>query len=430
MANLISSAMAVMAVMSVAANDWPQWLGPNRDGVSAEKDLLTSWPEGGPALAWKVTNLGGGYSGVAVSKGCIYTMGENAQESFILAMKESDGTLLWSAKAGKAGAPGWGGFAGPRATPTVDGDRIYALSHYGELVCVETASGKEIWRKHLVDDLGGKLPEWGFSESPLVDGDRVICTPGGAQGALAALNKTTGAVLWRSKDFQNPAQYESVIIATIEGTKQYVQLTDTAVAGVDPETGKVLWRGTHPGEVAVIPTPIWTGNYIFITSGYEAGSGLFKISRNGSSWQADKVYEQRAKAVEKDGKVEKTRDPEALDNHHGGVVLIDGYLYGHGDTPGWVCKELQTGKLVWKETKKQRKGSIVAFGNYLITRAEEGEGTVVLVEASPKGFVEKGRFDQPDRSGKNSWPHPVIANGKLYLRDQNVLLCYDIKSGR
>ncbi len=399
----------VIESAAAADSDWPQWRGPKRDGISSETGLLKEWPAGGPARAWKITGLGGGYSGVAVADGIIYTMGEDKESSYVHALQVKDGKTLWSTKAGKAGAPGWGGFAGPRATPTVDGDRVYALSHYGELVCLETANGKEVWHKDFVADFGAKMPEWAFAESPLVDGNQVICTPGGAQGCLVALDKKSGNLIWRTKDFTDHAHYSSVIVAEIDGVRQYIQLTDASVVGV-AENGKVLWRAPRQGSTAVIPTPIYHDHHVFVTSGYGAGCNLFKIAKTEGGFKAEQVY------ANKD-----------LENHHGGVVRVGDYLYGHCDNKGWRCMEFKTGKVIWTEKAKQIKGSICGADGLLYLRGEEREGTLVLIEATPTGFVEKGRFDQPDRSGKNSWPHPVIANGKLYLRDQDLLLCYNLR---
>ena len=405
--------LGVLAVQTatVTALDWPQWRGPRRDGYSAETGLLQSWPDGGPPLAWKKTGLGNGYSGVAVANGKIVTMGEDKEASRVHLLNEADGKTIWSVVVGQAGAPGWGGFAGPRATPTLDGDRVYALNHYGELVCLSVADGKEIWKKSLVKDLGGKVPEWGYAESPMVDGDKVVVTPGQKQGCLAALDKMTGRVLWQTKDFTDGAQYSSIIVAEIDGVRQYIQLTDASVCGV-AEDGKVLWKAKRKGNVAVIPTPIYADHHVFVTSGYEVGCNLFKVTKTGNSFKAEEVY------ANKD-----------LDNHHGGVVLLDGNIYGYSDHNGWVCMEMKTGKVLWSQKDKQHKGSVCGAEGLLYTRMEDekGNGTMVLLEASSKGYVEKGHFDQPDRSKMSSWPHPVIVNGKLYLRDQDVLLTYDVR---
>ena len=396
--------------LPAAQGDWLQWRGPNRDGLSTETGLLKQWPTEGPPLLWKATGLGGGFSGVSVVGERIFTLGEQADTNYVLALNRADGKILWTTKLGKVGAPGWGGFAGPRGTPTVDGDLVFALAQYGEVICVKAQDGKEVWRKHLTTDFGGPRPEWGFSESPLVDGDQVVFTPGGPKGTLVALNRQTGDWIWQSKEWTDNAHYSSIIIAVIDGVRQYVQLTDKSVAGVAPKDGTVLWKAARKGAVAVIPTPICADNHVYVTSGYDIGCNLFKVAK-GSGFTATEVYANKVMA-----------------NHHGGVVKLGDYLYGHSDNKGWTCQEFKSGEARWQEKSKLGKGSVLYADGRLYCREEAEKGVVALVEATPAGFVEKGRFAPPDRSGKKSWPHPVIAGGQLYLRDQDVLLCYDVKA--
>jgi len=397
--------------MSGAAADWPVWRGPQRDGICKEAVLLKEWPEGGPRLAWKATGLGAGYSTVTVVANRIYTAGEKAESSSVICLDGATGKQVWTARLGKPGAPGWGGFAGPRATPTIDGDLLYTVDQWGEMVCLETATGKEVWRKNLETDFGGKRPEWGYSESPLVDGDKVMVTPGGSKGAVVALNKKTGAVVWQSREFTDPAHYSSLVPAQLAGVKQYVQLTPAHVVGIGPEKGNVLWQAERSGKTAVIPTPVCDENHVYVTSGYGAGCNLFKISAVNGKLSAEEVYANKN-----------------IMNHHGGVVKIGNYIYGHSDGKGWTCQDFRTGAIKWQEKDKLGKGSILGAGDRLVLRQEEKAGTVVLIEASPDGWKEHGRFNQPDRTSKNSWPHPVIAGGKLFIRDQDILLCYDVKA--
>jgi outer membrane protein assembly factor BamB len=396
--------------LSAAQLDWPQWRGPNRDGLSAETGLLKEWPKEGPPLLWKATGLGAGFSSVSVAGQRIFTMGEQADANHVLALNRADGKILWSARLGKAGAPGWGGFAGPRGTPTVDGSLVFALGQYGETICVNASDGKEVWRKHLTADFGGPQVEWGFSESPLVDGDQVLFTSGGAKGTLVALNKKTGDLIWQTKDWTDNAHYSSIILAEINGVRQYIQLTDKSVAGVAPKDGKVLWKTARKGATAVIPTPIYADGHVYVTSGYGIGCDLFKVAK-GSDFTATQVYANKV-----------------MVNHHGGVVKVGEHLYGHSDGKGWTCQDFKSGEAKWQEKDKLGKGSLVYADGRLYCREEAEKGVVALVEATPSGFVEKGRFTPPDRSGKKSWPHPVIAGGRLYLRDQDVLLCYDVKA--
>lgn len=397
--------------LSASGADWPEWRGVNRDGHSPDQATLKSWPAAGPELVWKTGSLGSGYAAVAVVGDRIYTAGDRGDRNFVIALDRATGREIWASDLGKAGAPGWGGFAGVRATPTVDGERLYAIAQYGEIACFETTTGKEVWRRHLVDDFGGKLPEWGFSESALVDGDQVVCTPGGEKGALVALDKRTGRLLWQSGDFKDEAQYSSIIKAEIDGVPQYIQLTMESVVGIAPRSGAVLWHAERKGRTAVIPTPIYHDHHVYVTSGYGTGCNLFKITSRNGAFSAEEVYADKI-----------------MKNHHGGVILVDGHLYGHSDGVGWVCQDFATGKPVWTEKEKTAKGSIAYAGGMFVLREEKkGSSDLVLIEASPEGYRERGRFRQPDQSGKDAWAHPVIVGGRLYVRDQDLLLCYNVR---
>jgi outer membrane protein assembly factor BamB len=403
--------LITLSLAHAAPGDWAQWRGPNQDGLSTETGLLKAWPAGGPPLMWKATGLGAGYSTVAVVGKRVFTLGEKGERSEVIALNREDGKPLWRTELGKAGAPGWGGFAGPRCMPVVDGDLLFAVGQYGQMACLDTATGKERWRKDYQKDFEAPLPEWGFSGMPLVDGDRVILAVGGPQGHLVALNKTSGAVLWQSKEFTDSIHYSSPIVLEIGGVRQYVQLTETSVAGIAAADGKLLWRAARKGATAVIPTPIYHDNHVYVTSGYGIGCNLFKITAAGGAFTAEQVYANKI-----------------IENHHGGVIRLRDHIYGHSEKGGWTCQELKTGHVVW-QSDKTGKGSLAYADDRFYLRAEEkGKGTVALIEATPDTYKETGRFEPPDRSDKNSWPHPVIAGGQLYLRDQDVLLCYDIKA--
>ncbi len=388
--------------------DWPQWRGPNRDGTSAETGLLKQWPTHGPPLAWKNEGVGAGFSGVSVVDGKVFTVGDSTDASFIYALNEADGRQLWAAKLGKPG--GGGGYPGPRCTPTVVGGLVYALGQFGDLVCVEANTGKERWRKNLDTDFHGEMMSgWGYSESPLVDGGRLVCTPGGPQGTMIALNKDTGAQIWRTKGLKDTAAYSSIIVAEIGGKQQYVQLTAASVFGVAPESGKVLWRAPRGGDTAVIPTPIFHDNCVYVSSGYGNGCNLFRIHSEGGQFRAEQVYANKV-----------------MVNHHGGVIQVGEYLYGYSDGKGWICQNFKTGSMVWEEKRQLGKGAILYADGQLYLRSED-TGRMELIDASAEGYQSHGRFDQPNRSDAQAWPHPVIAHGKLYLRDQGVLLCYRVK---
>ncbi len=388
----------------VPATDWSQWRGPNRDDVSTEKGLLREWPADGPRLVWKATGLGAGHAGVSVVGSQVFTMGDKNGSAFAVALDNSSGKMRWTSKIGRAGADP----AGPRSTPTVDGERLFVLGQFGDLVCLQTATGDELWRKDFEKDFGGRCGGWKYSESPLVDGEKVICTPGSAQGSMVAFNKRTGDLLWQTKDFTDPAEYSSPIVEQVFGLRQYIQLTGEHVVGVEANTGKVLWQAARHGETATIPTPIFYENEVYVTSGYGIGCNLFKLSKAGDVYSAAPVYANKV-----------------MVNHHGGVVRVGEYLYGYSDGKGWVCQEFKTGRLLWSNPGVG-KGSLTCADGHLYLRSEAGKGSIALVEATPKAYVEKARFDQPNRSNENSWPHPVISGGKLYIRDQDVLLCYDV----
>ena len=408
----LSLALAVTLLVPFArAADWPQWRGPDRDGVSKETGLLQTWPQGGPPLAWKATGLGEGHSSVSVAAGRIYTMGDGRDGSYVHALDEKTGKHLWSTKLGRAG----GGEdttpnrTGARGTPTVDGNKLYVLGQYGEVACF-TTDGKEVWRADLVKDYGGRVNRWAYSESPLVDGEKVIVTPGGAKGTVLALDKNTGRPLWQSKEWTDGAHYASATIATIGGVRQYVQQTEKSVAGVAADDGRLLWKASRPeGRTAVVPTPIEKDGMVFVAAGYGVGCHLFKVTPGaGGKFSVEQVY------ANKDMK-----------NHHGGVVLLGEHVYGANDPGMLTCMELKTGKVAWSD-RAPGKGSLVIADGRIYFRNEQSPGEVTLVEATPEGYREAGSFTPPDASGRNTWPHPVVANGKLYLRDQDVLLCYDV----
>ena len=406
---LLLAALNTVTVAFALGGDWPQWRGPNRDGLSTETGLLKEWPAGGPRLVWKADGLGGGYSTPSVAGGRVFGTGYRGDDDIAWALAADTGKQVWSTRLGKADHS-FDMPDGPRSTPTVEGDLLYTLGGSGILVCLDTVTGVERWRKNFKEEFGGRMMSgWGFSESLMVDGDKLICTPGGKKGAVVALNKTTGAVLWQTRDFTDEAAYASTIVAEIGGVRQYIQLTGESLVGIGANDGRLLWKAARKGSIAVVPTPIYHDNHVYVTSGYGVGCNLFKVTHEGSQFKAQEVY------ANKD-----------VQNHHGGVILIGEHIYGHSDSKGWVCQEFKTGKIVW-QNRGMGKGSLVYADGHLYLRSEGGKGVVALVEATPESYKETSRFDQPDRSNRNSWPHPVIANGKLYLRDQASLLCYDVK---
>ena len=393
---------------ATSGTDWPGWRGSERNDVSKETGLLQSWPEGGPEKIW-MNKLGGlGYSGFSITNGILYTMGAFGDEERLLAFDANSGKKVWELKTGDLLKNNWGD--GPRMTPSVSNGLVYSLGGRGNLICANAKDGKNEWSVHLVEDLGGKVPGWGYTESVLIDQGRVICTPGGEKGALAALDAKTGKVLWRSKAFTDGAQYSSPIVIENQSKRQYVQLVMKNLVGIEATSGKLLWKSSWPGKVAVIPTPVYSDNHVYVSSGYGVGCKLVELA--GSS-PVD-VYENKV-----------------MKNHHGGVIKLGDYLYGYSDGYGWVCQNFKNGELKWNEKKSLGKGAI-AYADNRFYCLGEGDGRVILIEATPEGWKAKGEFtitpqtEQRNPKGK-VWTHPVISNGKLYLRDQELIFCYDIK---
>lgn len=391
-----------------ASFDWPQWRGSDRTDVSKETGLLKSWPKEGLKRVWLYENAGEGYSGPAISGGKLFTMGVRDGSECVLTLDANTGKELWVAKIGSVFKESRGN--GPRATPTVDGDRVYVMSGDGVLAGLNVADGKVLWQQSMID-LGGKRPTWGYTESVLVDGDQVVCTPGGAKGALAALDKKTGKLIWQSAEFTDPAHYSSIVPEQINDARQYIQLTPQSVVGIAAKDGKLLWKSAFPGRVAVVPTPIYKDSHVYVSAGYGVGCKLVKI---GPGNETSDVYENKV-----------------MKNHHGGVVLVGDYLYGHSDGSGWVCQNFKTGEEVWNY-RDFGKGAITCADGMLYC-LDEGSGTLALIEVSPKGWQEHGRFKLDPQTKIRAaqgriWTHPVVSNGQLYLRDQDLIYCYDVKA--
>jgi outer membrane protein assembly factor BamB len=422
---LLSGALAVLvSTLSATAADWPQWRGPARDGRSADTGLLQAWPEGGPPLAWRADGLGSGFSSVAVAGSRIFTMGDVGESQYVIAVSRRDGSPLWKTEVG----PNWKDkYRGARSTPTVDGDRVYVLGTEGDLVCLDAATGKEIWRRSLPRDFGGAMMEvkginWKFSESPLIDGDRVVVTPGARDAALVALDKKSGEEIWRAtlpdigERGADGAGYSSIVVSEAGGTRQYIQLLGRGLIGVAADTGRFLWGYNRvANDVANIPTPIVHGDYVFSSSGYGTGAALLRLVATGDGMRAEEVYFLEA---------------DTMQNHHGGMILHDGHVYtGTGHNRGFpLSVELKTGKIAWGPERNAGKDSaaVTYADGRLYFRYQDG--LMVLVEATPEAYREHGSFRIPDVRSY-SWSHPVIAGGKLYLREQDRLYCYDVLAG-
>jgi outer membrane protein assembly factor BamB len=406
---VVAAVIGFTFITTSRGEDWPQWGGPARDHASKEKGLLQKWPGDGPKRLWVSEQGGLGYAGLAVVGERIYTMGARNDMETLIALDVKDGKEVWAAEIGPILKNRWGD--GPRGTPTVVQDRVYALGGQGTLIAADLKTGKVLWNTTM-RSLGGKTPGWGYTESVLVENGLVYCTPGGSQGALAALDAATGKVKWQSKDFTAEAHYSSITPADLNGVRQLVQRTEKKVVGIDAKTGALLWEADFPGRTAVIPSPVVKGNNVYVTAGYQSGCKLFKI---GAGNKVEEVYKNNV-----------------MENHHGGVVLVGDHIYGFSDKGGWTCQELASGKAVWAD-KSLGKGA-VTFADGRLYCLEEGKGTAVLAEATPEGWKEHGRFVLQAKSAQRSpqgriWTHPVIANSKLYLRDQEFISCYDVSAG-
>lgn len=402
------AALLFLLAAPLAAADWPQFRGPNRDGVSVETGLLKSWPEDGPPLAWQTKGLGGGYSTVSIAGDKIFTLGNKGKVSNVVALNKANGEVLWSSEVGAAG-----GNLG--CTPTVEGSRVYALGQQGDLVCLDTADGKRIWHRNVQKEFGGKFGGWQYCESPLVDGDRLIVTPGGDTATIVALDKATGKNIWTCpvKGISTDAGYSSVVVSKVGTVKHYVQLLNGGLVGISLD-GKVLWTyGKLGPNTANIPTPIIQGDTVFASAGYGKGGALLKLTATGKGITAKEVY----------------FNP-ALTNKHGGVVRVGNYVYGDTDDQGKpFCADIKTGKVQWKRNGGgEGRGStaVAAADGHLYFHYENG--VVALVDASPGGgYKEVGAFKVPKTNGP-SWAHPVVSDGKLYLREGDMLYAYDVKA--
>ena len=400
-------ATAVLTATPLLSADWPQWRGAGRVGHSPDTSILAPWPKSGPKQAWVFKDAGIGYSSFSIVGTRLFTMGARQESEQVICLDATTGKELWATSLGPVYENNWGD--GPRSTPTVDGDHLYALSATGILACLNIKDGTEVWKVDVVKSLGGELQGWGYTESVLIDGDHVICTPGGQQGTMAALHKKTGAVVWQSSKLKGPAQYSSPIRIEVNGQPQYAQLLMNKVVGIAPKDGALLWETSFPGRVAVIPTLVFHDNSVYATAGYGTGCQMIKLD----GAEPEVVYEEKS-----------------ITNHHGGVIVVDGKIYGHSDKGGWTCQDFLTGKIEWQD-ESLGKGTCTYAAGHLIC-VDENDGTVVLATAKPDKWQEISRFKlAPQTSIRKKegriWSHPVVVNGRLYLRDQDLIFCYNVQ---
>jgi len=387
--------------------DWPQWRGPARSAVSTEAGLLREWPASGPPRVWSTANLGAGFGSVAVSGDRVLVQGMQKTQSVVTALNRADGKVLWARPIGRAADNYMG--SGPRGTPTVDGDRLYVLTENGDLACLRVQDGSVVWQRNILQDFGGRNIGWLISESPLVDGTHVIVTPGGRGAGMAALDKMTGKTVWTAKDLSDQAGYASPIVADVQGVRTIMTLTSEGGVGVRASDGKLMWHYPRVANgTANITTPIYHDNKVFYSSDYGTGGALLSLRAEGGEVRAQEAYF--------------TRD---MQNHHGGIVLVNGYLYGFNNSI-LTCLEFATGKVLWRH-RSVGKGSLAYADGHLYLLSENN--VVGLAEATPGGYREKGRFTIADQ-GWPSWAHPVVSGGRLYIRNQGILTAYHIAGSR
>jgi outer membrane protein assembly factor BamB len=385
--------------------EWPQWRGADRSGVSRETGLLKSWPSAGPRTLWSVSNLGEGYGCMAIRGDRIYVQGVQGRDSAVFCLNRGDGKTLWTTALAARLEQDRG--SGPRGTPTLDDDRVLVLAENGELACLRPRDGTKVWRRNIVDEFHGHNPHWLISESPLVDGEHVIVTPGGSNASIVAMDKASGKTIWTSQELSDGPGYSSCVIGDVGGIRTIMALTDRAGVGVRAGDGKLMWRYERvANRTANVATPIFHDNKVFYTSDYGTGCALLGLTAQNGTVKAEEIYFSRD-----------------MQNHHGGVVLYNGYLYGYSSQI-LTCMEFNTGKVAWKDRSVGKGCLTCADGNLYLLSEDNVAG---LAEATPEGYREKGRFSIPDQ-GRPSWAHPVVCGGQLYLRNQGWLACYDVRA--
>ena len=399
-----TAVVASPALVTTLRADWAQWRGPNRTGVSTATGLLQQWPPNGPPQVWTTEGLGSGYGSLALASDRLFVQGSRNRQSVVSAVSLADGRSLWSKGIGPSGENDRG--SGPRSTPTIDGDRLYVLTENGDLACLKH-DGTMVWQRNILREFGGRNISWLLSESPLVDGNRVIVSPGGRNAGIVALDKMTGATLWTTRELSDEAGYASAIVADVQGVRTIMTYTAEGGVGVRASDGKLMWRVREvANNTANIATPVFFDNKVFYTSGYGTGGALIGLRAESGEVRAQQIY--------------LTRE---MQNHHGGVVLVDGYLYGYNNSI-LTCLEFATGKMMWRN-RSVGKGAVTAANGHLYIIGEDH--VVGLVEATPAGYREKGRFQIRDL-GAPAWAHLVVDAGRLYIRNQQTLTVYDVQA--
>jgi len=408
--------MLSTVVINLQAQDWPQWRGANRDGVYKATGLNLNWSEKQPALLWTFREAGSGFTAPVIIGTTLYSQGAADGSDFAFALDTETGALKWKQNLGDEHVSFQNRGNGPRGSITVDGNSLYLIRGGGQIAALSAVDGKILWQKDFKTDFGGALmTDWGFSESPLVDGNLVIFSPGGEEGTVVALDKNSGDLIWRATELTDKCSYSSPVITTVDGVRQYVFLTEKNVAGIAAKDGKLLWNIDAPGfRTAVIPTPIVMNDLVYVTQGYNFGCILIRLKKSGDTFETETLYANRN-----------------MTNQHGGAVLVNGHVYGYSEAPGWTCQDLMTGENVWSQRSREAgKGSILAVNDKLLL-LDMLTGLLTVIAASPDGWKEFGNLPIPERTqiqttDNQVWTHQVVANGKLYLRDHDLLFCFDL----
>jgi outer membrane protein assembly factor BamB len=402
---LIGIAVLFIAAVFAVGKDWPQWHGPDRTNIASETGLLKAWPETGPRAVWSITGIGSGYGSISIKDDRIYVQGVQDNKSVVFCLSRKDGGKIWTMPLGASVFNDKG--SGPRGTPTVDGNRVYALNENGDLACLDAQTGKTNWSFNILTKFNGSNITWLLSESPLVDGNNLIVTPGGQGAGIVALDKNTGETVWVTKELSDAAGYSSCIVADIQGVRTIMTITAGAGVGVRASDGKLMWRYEKvANRVANIATPVFFDNKVFYTTDYGTGCALLQLKASNGMVQAEEIYFNKN-----------------MKNHHGGVVLVNGYIYGFSSSI-LVCIDPATGDLRWQD-RSVGKGSLTFADGHLYLLSETN--IVALAEANPDRYAEKSRFEIADQ-GFPSWAHPVVCDGILYIRNQGSLAAYDVKA--
>jgi outer membrane protein assembly factor BamB len=399
---IVLTGLSQAALFSQAVPDWPQWRGPGRDGHSAETGLLQEWPANGPPLLWRGTGAGTGYSSFASSNGRLFTLGARGNVEYVIAFDAASGKRLWEVANGQRFRNEQGD--GPRSTPTVDGDRVYAFGGSGDLTALDAATGRKIWSVNVVQTFGGSTPYWGYSESPLIVDDRIILNAGGRRASVVAINKMDGKTLWQNHN--DEAGYSSPMLLRTGSLQQVVFFTGQRALAVDPRDGRLLWTYNRASNgTANIATPVVRGNRVFLSSDYGTGGALLDVRAAGNLASAQEIYFTRE-----------------MRNHHASSVAVGDHLYGFSSSI-LTALRFDTGELAWRN-RSVGKGSLIYADQRLYLYSEQG--VVGLADASPTEYRERGRFSI-QASGPPTWSHPIITNGRLIIRDQDNIYAYNVK---